>query len=203
MYPPAHYQENDRQQMLDFIRQHYFATVTAWWNGSYHVAHVPVVLKEETGEAFLLGHFATDNPLVAAAKEDVLFSLVFNGPHCFVSSTWYDERQASTWNYMMVQVQTQPELLNDAQLVQLLDDLIAQSEGTNSDAPRYADLPEHYTAALLPHITGFKMPIAAMRGVFKLSQNKTAKQQQLIVAELEKRGDAASLAIAEEMRKRM
>lgn len=201
MYPPAHYQENDRQKLLEFIRQYNFATVTVQMQGEYHVAHIPIVLKDDHAEPVLFGHFAANNPIIGAIEAGESISLVFNGPHCFVSSTWYDERQASTWNYMMVHVQTVPTLLNDAQLVELLDELIVQEEGPNSAAPRYADLPESYTQALLPHIKGVRMPILQIRGVFKLSQNKPAKHQQLIIEQLEQRGDTMSLAIAQQMKK--
>lgn len=198
MYPPDHYRQNDFDTLMAFIKQYHFASVTAFAEGQYHVAHIPIVIKEVGGEQQLFGHFASDNPIITAARQGTELSLVFNGPHCYVSSTWYDAKQASTWNYMMATMQARPEVLPASALPGLLNELISQEEGTNP-APRYEELPENYTSALLPHITGVRFHIQSLRGVFKLSQNKTAKQRQLIIARLQERGDADGLAIAEWM----
>ena len=50
-------------------------------------------------------------------------------------------------------------------------------------------------------IVGFEIEISKMEATYKLSQNRDAKNHETIVTELEKRGDAGSIAIATEMKK--
>lgn len=201
MYPPAHFQMTDRQHMLDTIRQYNFASVTAFHNGQYHVAHIPLILKTEADTSVLYGHFDAQNPVLTAIAAGVPLSLVFNGPNAFISSTWYDSKQASTWNYLMVTVQSRAEILPATALPGLLDELIAQEEADNPDARQLSQLPDDYVAALLPHITAVRMPINHMRGVNKMSQNKPAFQRQQIIKKLLERGDSSSLAVAERMKR--
>lgn len=199
MYPPAHYQVTDPALLPELIRQYNFASVTAWYKGEYLVSQIPLIVKEEAGKTVLYGHFAANNPIIQAIEAGTEISLVFNGPHAFVSSTWYNPMEASTWNYIMVHVQAKAHLMDSSELPNLLDELIAQEEGENSQAPRYADLPEKYTSALLPHIQGVKLDVLNMRGVVKLSQNKTRAQQLLIIEQLKNTGSALDLAVAEAM----
>lgn len=201
MYPPAHYQVTDPALLPELIGQYNFASVTAWHQGEYLVSHIPLIVKEEDGKTVLYGHFAANNPIVKAIEEGTELSLVCNGPHAFVSSTWYNPMEASTWNYIMVHVQAKAHLMDSSELPALLDELIVQEEGTDSQAPRYTDLPEKYTSALIPHIKGVKLDVISMRGVMKLSQNKTRAQQLLIIEQLQNTGSALDDAVAKAMLK--
>ena len=200
MYPPAHYQVTDPTLLIDLIRQYRFVSVTAWYKGEYLVSHIPLILKEEDGKTVLFGHFAANNPVIQAIEDGTELSLLCNGPHAFVSATWYNPMEASTWNYIMVQIQAKAQLLDQSALPGLLDDLIAQEEGQSSQAPKYAELPERYTSSLLPHIKAVRFDVSSIKGVMKLSQNKTRAQQLQIIEHLELTSRSLDLELAKLMK---
>ena len=57
------------------------------------------------------------------------------------------------------------------------------------------------TEALLNGIAGFSLAFQRLEGKFKLSQDKKQEDIEGVVAGLEARGDAASLAVAAAMRR--
>lgn len=199
MYPPAEYQVTDPTLLLDLIRQYRFVSVTAWYKGEYLVSHIPLIIKEEDGNTVLYGHFAANNPVLQAIEAGTELSLLCNGPHAFVSATWYNPKEASTWNYIMVQIQAKAQLLDQSVLPGLLDDLIIQEEGKDSPAPKYAELPEQYTSSLLPHIKAVRFDVGSKKGVMKLSQNKTRAQQLQIIEQLKSTGNALDAEVAKAM----
>ena len=52
-------------------------------------------------------------------------------------------------------------------------------------------------------IVGFSIEVESLENTFKLSQNRDKASQINIIEQLEKRGDANSAAIADEMKKRL
>jgi transcriptional regulator len=52
-------------------------------------------------------------------------------------------------------------------------------------------------------IVGFRIAVDSVDNVFKLSQNRDEVSQKNIIEQLKKRGDGNSVAIAEEMEKRL
>jgi transcriptional regulator len=62
-------------------------------------------------------------------------------------------------------------------------------------------VPEAKTAALLNGIVGFSLSFSKLEGKFKLSQDKQPEDVANVIAELEARGDAASVAVAGAMKK--
>jgi transcriptional regulator len=61
-------------------------------------------------------------------------------------------------------------------------------------------VPAPRVEVLLNAIVGFSLSFEQLQGKFKLSQDKTAEDIAGVIAELEKRGDAASVAVAKAMR---
>ena len=52
-------------------------------------------------------------------------------------------------------------------------------------------------------IVGFSIEVESLDNVFKLSQNRDEASQKNIISQLKKRGDGNSIAVAEEMERRL
>ncbi|MDA6365870.1 FMN-binding negative transcriptional regulator, partial [Escherichia coli] len=65
---------------------------------------------------YLTGHMAYGNPQwrTFADSEDVL--VMFQGPHAYISSSWYEEENVPTWNYQAVHVYGQASILSEEEL---------------------------------------------------------------------------------------
>jgi transcriptional regulator len=121
--------------------------------------------------------------------------VVFAGPHAYVSPSWYESQPSvPTWNYAAVHAYGVPRLVDDPRLKQIVDRLVAKYEAQQSK-PWPNDLPAAYRAKLLEGVVGFEIPIDHLEGKFKLGQNRSAEDQQSMLAQL-KQGNKEAQALA-------
>lgn len=203
MYSFPYYKEKDETVVLDFMRSHPFAMITGF-DGEYPVAtHIPVEVEfDEQGKMILRGHIMrkTDHHLAFEKNNKVL--ITFNGPHCYVSGSWYSNPQtASTWNYMTVHAKGTISFTDEAGTYEAVKRVTNYFEGPGN-AGSFDQLPDSYITPLLKAIVGFRIEISELDHVFKLSQNRDEPSFGNIIEQLKKRGDHDSTRIAEEMEKR-
>jgi transcriptional regulator len=204
MYNLPYFKENDRETVLQFMRQHPFVFLTGCHKDCKPVAtQVPVFIDEKEGKLFLTGHMMRQTDHHKAFEQNSNVLAVFTGPHTYVSATWYDNpHQASTWNYISVHAKGIINFQNENTLVDVLKRLTLHYENNNHESSTVFDnLPENYRNRLMKAIVPFEMEITEIDNVFKLSQNHNEKTFQNIIERLEQQGGDGKF-IAEEMRKR-
>lgn len=119
----------------------------------------------------------------AKSLQNTQVLVVFNGPHSYISPTWYATKPAvSTWNYATVHAKGVVKYLDDAQTLSCLDELIAKYEPAILNNTEL--LPADYQAQLLKGIVGFKIEVTSLQAKEKLGQHKSATDQQGVVAGL-------------------
>ncbi|MEP7228666.1 MAG: FMN-binding negative transcriptional regulator [Ginsengibacter sp.] len=202
MYKLPHFTEEDEDAIFDFMNKNSFAII-AGYDGNFPVAtHVPMDIKKEGGKIFLTGHMMknTDHHKAFLQNENVL--VIFNGPHCYVSASWYPKKEvASTWNYIDVHAKGKIKFTDEDGTKKIIESITDKYEGTESDAA-FRKLPAEYVDRLVKAIIGFTVEISAIGNVFKLSQNHEFATRKSIVKHLNERVDEDSLMIAKEMEKR-
>lgn len=203
MYALPYFQEKDEALVLDFMRSHPFAMITGF-DGEHPVAtHIPVEVEfDEEGKMTLRGHMMrkTDHHLAFEKNNKVL--VVFNGPHCYVSASWYGNPQTgSTWNYMTVHAKGTISFTDEAGTYEAVKRVTNYFEGPGK-AGSFDQLPDSYVMPMLKAIIGFRIEITELNNVFKLSQNRDEPSFLNIIDKLRERGDHDSSLIAAEMEKR-
>jgi len=204
MYNLPEYKENDKQEVLNFIRDHPFAFLSGCDKDNKPVVtQVPVFIDEKEGKLFLTGHIMKQTDHHKAFENNQHVLAVFTGPHVYVSGSWYDNpHQASTWNYMSVHAKGIIRYGNEDEIVSVLKRLTLHYENNNTASTTVFDnLPSDYTGRLMKAIVAFEIEITDLDTVFKLSQNRDEKSYQNIIEKLEKQPGDGQL-IAEEMKKR-
>jgi transcriptional regulator len=201
MYNLPYFKETKSERLLSFMADHPFVILTGCTAEGMPVAtQVPVLLDEHEGRAVLTGHFMrnTDHHKAFSANPNVL--VLFTGPHCYVSASWYTEpATASTWNYMTVQIQGRMEFLPEADLLDILKRTTEKFED-NADSPANFDkLDPAYVERLSKAIIGFRIHVNSLEHVFKLSQNRDAASYQQIIDRLST-GTPDEQAIAGQMK---
>lgn len=66
---------------------------------------MPLELHKQGDDYYITGHMAYANPqwkTFEDNKDHVL--IMYQGPHAYVSSTWYKDENVPTWNYQAVHV---------------------------------------------------------------------------------------------------
>jgi transcriptional regulator len=204
MYNFSYFKERDKQTILDFIEDYPFAFMTGSFLSGMQVAtQIPVLLEERSGELFLQGHIMRSTDHHKAFLENPNALLVFIGPSCYVSSSWYSNPQiGSTWNYMSVHIAGRVNFMTNDELIAFMRKLTLKFERGNTDSLAFYDnLPGNFLDKMLPAIAGFEMRAEKLENVFKLSQNRDKVSYHNIITKLEEQGGSAAL-IALELRKR-
>jgi len=204
MYKFSYFTESDKEAVIAFMRENYFATIVGI-DQEYPVAtHIPLHIEiKENDRISLSGHMMrnTDHHKAFVKNENVL--VIFNGPHCYVSASWYNTPQiGSTWNYMTVHAKGKMIFGDEQATINAVRNITNRHEGMNS-ASSFDKLSDEYVQHMVKAIVAFEIEVESFDNVFKLSQNRDKASQENIIAELLKRGDAQSAAIAKEMEKRL
>ena len=201
MYKFSYFTEKDTDKVIAFMQENAFAMVTGFGEIYPVATQVPVEVELKDGRIFLHGHIMkkTDHHKAFEKNNNVL--VLFTGPHCYVSASWYNNpKAASTWNYMTVQAKGEITFTDDAGTYEALKYVTNKYEGLET-AAAFNNMPKEYILPLLKAIIGFTIEVESFDNTFKLSQNKKPEEQLNIIAELKKRGDEQSFKIAEEMEK--
>ncbi|TJY43866.1 FMN-binding negative transcriptional regulator [Cohnella pontilimi] len=182
MYIPKHFAVHDKEKIFEFVEKNSFCILFSNHNGSPEATHLPVVLDRDAGD--LSGHFAKQNTQWTDIEEQEVL-LVFQGPHSYISSSWYETNlSVPTWNYVAVHVYGTIELIKDKQeFLQTLKELVAKYEDANSPY-HLDDTNEEYIQNMMNGIVGFKLKISKMEGKWKLSQNHSRERQQRVIDQL-------------------
>jgi transcriptional regulator len=112
---------------------------------------------------------------------------VFNGPHSYISSSWYETNMSvPTWNYVALHAYGNIELLDERnEVLKSLNDLVKKYEEPNSPYS-IDDTNNEFIAGLMNGIVGFRFNINRLEGKWKLSQNHSKDRQERVIKELEK-----------------
>jgi transcriptional regulator len=203
MYNLPHYKEKDSAVVIEYMKQHPFATLMGVSADQKPVAtQIPLLFSEKDGYICLRGHIMKGNDHHKAFENNKNVLVLFTGPHTFVSASWYENKlQGGTWNYITVQAHGELSFMSEEEMLVLLEDLTTHFENNPASPSRYKNLPEEYISRLKKAIIGIEIKITSLEHVFKLSQNRDQKSYENIIEKLEN-SNADAKAIAEEMRKR-
>jgi transcriptional regulator len=203
MYRPPAFALDDLAALHDAIRARTFATLACAIDGAVAIAYAPVVLDPDAGpEGGVRFHLARANP-VASIADGTPVVLSFLCADAYVSPDWYEtEGRVPTWNYIAVEGRGTVRRLDGDDLRRMLVDVTAAEEAKLlPKTPWTVDkLPPEKLAGLLNAIVGFSVRFETLEGKFKLSQNVSPEDASGVVDGLVRRGDPASLAVAEAMR---
>lgn len=188
--------------MLAFMRQYPFAFVSGVSRDHLPVAtQLPLFVDERDGKYWLSGHLMKNTDHHKAFVDNPNALVVFTGPHCYVSASWYaDKKQASTWNYMSVQARGIIRFADEKALREILQRTTDYFEANTDSGSNYHDLSEEYINRLIPAIVAFEIEVTQLDATFKLSQNRDEKSFQQIMEKLKEQGGDAE-KVAEEMGK--
>jgi len=183
MYQPQRYKKDDLAFQFNFINDHPFATVVI--QGNHLLAtHIPILTKGAADNFTLFGHIANHNPMLPFLKDNLEMLLIFKGVDTYVSSSWYEEPDISTWDYSAVHVRAQIQLQNKDELTESLEKLIRKFEKDKQHPLYKEDIPASIWEENFPHITGFWLKPIEITGVSKWHQHFSDTDKDNIVSGL-------------------
>jgi len=197
MYQPPAFREDRIEVQHALIRAHPLGLLITAGPGGLMANYIPFLVDAEGPErGTLRAHFSRANPhwheLAAVAQ----CLVVFQGPHDYVTPSWYATKQETgkvvpTWNYVTVHAWGRPRVVEDAVwLRRQIGDLTGQQERSFPVPWLVEDAPADYVTAQVKGIVGIEIPIDRIEGKWKVSQNRPAADRAGVVAGFRERGEA-------------
>jgi transcriptional regulator len=154
------------------------------------VSHLPFLLSDD--RRCLYAHVARANPQWREiAGQEVL--IVFNGAHDYISPGWYQHDGVPTWNYQVVHVYADAEILEEEADLRDLVDQLSRVHEASQESP----WTPHYPDSMLRGIVGLKFAISETQAKFKLSQNRARVDQEKVAERLEEKASPLASAMQE------
>lgn len=200
MYVNESFAERDLSVVHDAIEAVRFGTLVVCANGLM-AAHVPFVLRRDDGRyGTLSAHVAAADPIAGHLDSAGEALAIFTGPSAYVSPRWLPEGGLPTYNYVAVHVYGKPRVLDEPDAVlSHLGDLADAHERASAQPWSIGDAAPGQVDRLLAHIVAFELPIDAIQGKRKLSQNRSATNRAGVIQGLREGGNENEVAIAELM----
>jgi transcriptional regulator len=196
MYLPPYFEVDDRAWVVDLIERHPFGLLVTGDAEYPRVSHLPLICREVEDRLEVIGHVARGNPHVQSILAGARATIVFQGPHAYVSASWYEEpyETVPTWNYTAVQI---VGLLREYDAWRAVTLLSAKMEGVAGWDPER--LSAEYRANQLRGIVAFELCTERIYAKAKLSQNRTKADRSRVIARLQASSDQIARECAQAM----
>jgi len=180
--PPAHKEDrpDELRAMIAATSLPLIVSTLRDANGTRLIAtHLPLMLDGER----LIGHFARANEHWKHLDPDIESLAIFTGVEGYISPSFYATkaetgRVVPTWNYEAVHAYGRLEIITEpAGILPIVTQLTERHESAREKPWHVSDAPDDYIAAQLKGIVGVILHVSRLEGKRKLSQNRSAADQ--------------------------
>lgn len=202
MYVPHHFKNENIEEVLDFIEKNSFGILVSHVDNKSLATHIPLELsKNKAGKNILQGHISKANPQWKNFVNDSDVLAIFNGPHAYISSSWYDHENVPTWNYIAVHIYGKIKIVEGEDLIHALSKLVDKYESSSKNPVSVSKMTPDFLNLHLKGLVGFEIEINDIQAAYKLSQNRDNKNHENITTELNNSSNEISKAVADQMMK--
>ncbi|EMR04955.1 Protease synthase and sporulation protein PAI 2 [Bhargavaea cecembensis DSE10] len=187
MFIPKLFKIADFEEIRGFIEENSFGSVVTVHNGRPIATHLPFQFRRVGEEWVITGHFAKANPQWRTIGEQEALVMI-QGPHAYVSSSWYTHENVSTWNYQAVHLYGEAQIMDDEELEEELALLMRKYEKHREDAVLWENLSAD-TKKQMNAVVGFKIRVNEIQAAYKLSQNRNSADYRNIIEGLRNEGN--------------
>lgn len=199
MFIPKIYKNEDYNLMKEIIRDNSFALLISSVD-KIRATHSMMMLNEDDPEnVYIEAHISKANPQAKTLKNGNEVLCDFLGAHTYISSSWYDHINVSTWNYEAVQIYGKIEMMNQDELYQHLDKLTSKYESFQQCPMMVKDMGKEFVEKEMKGAFGIKIIPTEIFIKQKLSQNRKENDFKNIIFNLEN-SDENGKRIAEKMK---
>ena len=203
MYLPPYHAEPDVHVMHALIHKHPLGTWVSVDAQEMVANHIPFVFDASRGaHGTLRAHVSRANPVWQTLSGNTPSLVIFQGPQSYITPSWYpskltDGKVVPTWNYTVVHARGVARAIDDPTWIhQLITDLTQANESSNPQPWSVSDAPADFIEHMAKAIVGIEIPITAMVGKSKLSQDEATADRMGTVDGLTQQGDANATGLA-------
>ncbi len=200
MYQPKKYIKKDPGYIFNFITENPFATFILLGDRLL-ATHIPVLIEGTADDFKLYSHIANHNEQFDFLQDGMEALLIFQGAHDYISSSWYKEKDISTWDYSAVHVNVQIRLQSQRELAGSLRNLVYKFEKDQESPLYFDDIPQQIIDDHLPCITGFWCEPFKIEAIAKLHQGTNNDDVRSVITHLEKGRSPLSCPLSQNIKK--
>lgn len=199
MHCPSMFKEERLEVLHGLMSAHPLATLITSGSDGLIANLIPFSLHYGGDYGILRAHLARGNKQLDALREGAETLVVFQGPECYVTPSWYPSKAehgkvVPTWNYAMVQARGKPQVFDErGWVLAQIEQLTGNHEGGRKHPWKVSDAPDDFIAAQLKAIVGFEIPILSIEGKWKTSQNRLPADRQGVIEGLRTEGSCPAM----------
>ncbi|CAM3476875.1 FMN-binding negative transcriptional regulator [Zobellia roscoffensis] len=200
MFIPTNHRNENLSEIRAFLKANSFGILVSQYQNKPWATHIPLELEvNKVGNEVLTAHIAKANPQWREFDQNEEVLCIFNGPHSYVSSSWYKKEEVPTWNYIAVHVYGKLKVLSEEEVMASMRRLVNKYEA-NSKNPISLDNMSPHTLKQIKGVVGFEIEITDIQAQYKLSKNREQDHPK-IIEELEDTKVPMRIEIAKAMKK--
>lgn len=181
MYIPKSFEVKDQEEIFAFAKANAFGQLISNVDGRLFSTRMPFLFAEDKSKVF--GHLAKHNPQHLELDEQEAL-VILDGPHDYISPSWYSDPGVPTWNYQAVHIYGYAKVFTNANQLKSLVDSLTKKYESAFEQPWQPD----YKASMLSAIIGVEITVSEIQSKYKLSQNRSTQDQSRIIKQLKSLG---------------
>lgn len=199
MFIPKIYKSEDKELMKKIISENAFALLISD-REKLSATHSMFMLNETHGDFYLETHISKANFQAKILKDGDEVLCDFLGAHSYISSSWYEKTNVSTWNYEAVQIRGKVKLMTDEELYRHLEKLTFKYEKVQKCPMFVENMGEDLVRKEMKGAFGINIIPTEIFIANKLSQNRNEFDFENIILNLGESNNENSVKVAEKMR---
>lgn len=201
VYIPKQY-HMDQDEAVQFMKSHPFALLVTVDEHRPIATHIPIEIREDDGKIYATGHIAYGNMQKKTLDNNADVLLIFQGPHSYISSSWYTVEEVPTWDYLAVHAYGPARIVTGDELISDLKMLLNRYETHREKGRLWDTFDPELLESEIKGIVGFRIEITSIQASAKMSQNRSDTDYKNIVTELEKSKEQGETQVAKWMREK-
>ncbi|MDC9714891.1 MAG: FMN-binding negative transcriptional regulator [Gammaproteobacteria bacterium] len=207
MHIPSKFKVTNPNTLYQFIKDNPLGALVSFSDDGIDAIHIPFYLDTtDLRKVKLQGHIAKANPLAKKCNDNGKVLVIFHGPNAYISPNFYPSKNETgkvvpTWNYSVVHVRGSISFNDKSSwIARHLEKLTNSHESVSQSNPwSISDAPTEYTNKLINTVVGLEIEIENIVGNFKLSQNKSANDQDGVIRGLKNSGNELESMVSMQM----
>lgn len=199
MFIPKIYKSEDQKLMKKIISENAFALLISD-REKLSATHSMFMLNETDDNFYLETHISKANFQAKVLKDGDEVLCDFLGAHSYISSSWYEKTNVSTWNYEAVQIRGKVKLMTDEELYRHLEKLTFKYEKVQKCPMFVENMGEDLVRKEMKGAFGINIIPTEIFIANKLSQNRNEFDFENIILNLGESNNENSVKVAEKMR---
>lgn len=200
MFIPKIYKSEEQELMKKIISENAFALLISD-KEKLSATHSMFLLNENGEDFYLETHISKANFQAKVLKDGDGVLCDFLGSHSYISSSWYEKTNVSTWNYEAVQIRGKVKLMTDEELYQHLKKLTFKYEKVQQCPMFVENMGDELVRKEMKGAFGINIIPTEIYIANKLSQNRNDNDFENIILNLEQSDSGNDKKIAELMKK--